>query len=161
MAVLEILEFPDPRLRTRAEPVTEVNDRIRALVADMDARLRRIAPPAGVAPLAAVYAPNGVTVGRGTVLAEIVERAGWRNLGSERGVDGFATLSLEQLLVAQPRMIVLDVTADGDGGSLAHGYLAHPALAALHAKTVVLPPPLSECVGPMTVDAIELLAAQR
>lgn len=133
----------------------------RALVADMDARLQRIAPPAGAAPLAAVYAPNGITVGRGTVLAEIVARAGWRNLGSERNVEGYGQLSLEQLLIAQPQLIVLDVTADDAGDSLAHGYLSHPALAALHAQTVVMPPPLSECVGPMTVDAIELLAARR
>ncbi|MFT4613014.1 MAG: peptide deformylase [Bacteroidia bacterium] len=35
MAVLEILEFPDPRLRTRAEPVTTVDDRTRALIDDM------------------------------------------------------------------------------------------------------------------------------
>ncbi|MCV6614365.1 MAG: peptide deformylase [Cellvibrionaceae bacterium] len=35
MAILEILEFPDPRLRTTATPVAEVNDEIRQLVADM------------------------------------------------------------------------------------------------------------------------------
>ena len=35
MATLTILEFPDPRLRTKAAPVAEVNDEIRALVADM------------------------------------------------------------------------------------------------------------------------------
>ena len=35
MAVLEILEFPDPRLRTRAKPVKEVNDATRRLIDDM------------------------------------------------------------------------------------------------------------------------------
>ncbi len=35
MAILEILEFPDPRLRTVAKPVAQVDDRIRRLVADM------------------------------------------------------------------------------------------------------------------------------
>jgi len=35
MAVLEILEFPDPRLRTVAEPVTAVNDELRQLIDDM------------------------------------------------------------------------------------------------------------------------------
>jgi len=35
MALLEILEFPDPRLRTRAQPVTEVDQAIRQLAADM------------------------------------------------------------------------------------------------------------------------------
>ncbi len=35
MALLNILKFPDPRLRTRAEPVTEFDDALRQLVADM------------------------------------------------------------------------------------------------------------------------------
>ncbi|MEO1035601.1 MAG: peptide deformylase [Pseudomonadota bacterium] len=35
MAILRILEFPDPRLRTKATPVAEVTDEIRQLVDDM------------------------------------------------------------------------------------------------------------------------------
>jgi peptide deformylase len=35
MAVLDILEFPDPRLRTCAKPVTEVTDDLRTLIDDM------------------------------------------------------------------------------------------------------------------------------
>jgi peptide deformylase len=35
MALMEILHYPDPRLRTRAAPVTQVDDRIRKLAADM------------------------------------------------------------------------------------------------------------------------------
>lgn len=35
MALLPILTYPDPRLRTVAEPVTVVDDSIRTLVADM------------------------------------------------------------------------------------------------------------------------------
>jgi peptide deformylase len=35
MARLEILQYPDPRLRTRAKPVAAVDDGIKALVADM------------------------------------------------------------------------------------------------------------------------------
>ena len=35
MAVLPILEVPDPRLRRISEPVADVNDSIRALIADM------------------------------------------------------------------------------------------------------------------------------
>lgn len=35
MTLLPILEFPDPRLRTVAKPVTEVDDKIRQLVDDM------------------------------------------------------------------------------------------------------------------------------
>jgi len=35
MAVLEILRFPDPRLRIKAKPVTAIDDSIRKLVEDM------------------------------------------------------------------------------------------------------------------------------
>ena len=35
MAKLKILEFPDPRLRTKAAPVEVVDDALRALIADM------------------------------------------------------------------------------------------------------------------------------
>ncbi|MEW6646638.1 MAG: peptide deformylase [Pseudomonadota bacterium] len=35
MAILNILHFPDPRLRTRAAPVSQVDDGIRRLVDDM------------------------------------------------------------------------------------------------------------------------------
>ena len=35
MAQLQILEFPDPRLRTRAQPVTQVDAALRTLIDDM------------------------------------------------------------------------------------------------------------------------------
>lgn len=35
MAILTILEFPDPRLRKKAQPVAAVDDRVRELVDDM------------------------------------------------------------------------------------------------------------------------------
>lgn len=35
MARLEILHFPDPRLRKKAKPVSAVDDRVRGIVADM------------------------------------------------------------------------------------------------------------------------------
>ncbi|MEW6984173.1 peptide deformylase [Colwelliaceae bacterium 6471] len=35
MAILTVLRFPDEKLRTKAVPVTEVNDEIRTIVSDM------------------------------------------------------------------------------------------------------------------------------
>ena len=35
MAILDILHFPDPRLRNKAKPVTQVNDEVRRLIDDM------------------------------------------------------------------------------------------------------------------------------
>lgn len=48
MALLPILHYPDPRLHTRASPVTIVDDRIRQLVRDM-AETMYAAPGVGLA----------------------------------------------------------------------------------------------------------------
>ncbi len=48
MALLPILEYPDPRLRTVARPVTDFDDRLRRLVADM-AETMYDAPGVGLA----------------------------------------------------------------------------------------------------------------
>lgn len=48
MALLNILEYPDPRLRTVARPVTRFDDRLRKLVDDM-ARTMYAAPGVGLA----------------------------------------------------------------------------------------------------------------
>lgn len=48
MALLNIIHYPDPRLHTVAKPVTEVNDDIRKLVADM-AETMYAAPGIGLA----------------------------------------------------------------------------------------------------------------
>ncbi|HET8711125.1 MAG TPA: ABC transporter substrate-binding protein [Spongiibacteraceae bacterium] len=168
---VEIMAVPKTLAQTRGY-ILHVGDLVGArteaqrLVDNMSRRLLEIdnlVESSSGAELAAVYAPNGMTVGRGAVLAEIIERAGWRNLGDTLPIRGYGPISLEQLLVAQPRLLVLDVTVAGNDNSIANGYLAHPALSALkqRARTVVVPPTLSECVGPNTIDAIELLAAQR
>jgi peptide deformylase len=48
MAILDILHYPDPRLHTVAEPVAQVDDRIRQLVKDM-AQTMYDAPGIGLA----------------------------------------------------------------------------------------------------------------
>ncbi len=48
MAFLDILEYPDPRLRTVAQPVTHFDDRLRQLINDM-AQTMYAAPGVGLA----------------------------------------------------------------------------------------------------------------
>ena len=48
MAMLAILEYPDPRLKTVAKPVTRFDDRLRQLVADMAETMYQ-APGVGLA----------------------------------------------------------------------------------------------------------------
>jgi len=48
MAILTILEFPDPRLRKKAVPVVDVDDDLRSLIADMFETMY-VAPGIGLA----------------------------------------------------------------------------------------------------------------
>jgi len=58
MAVLEILEFPDPRLRTVAEPVDAVDDDLRGLI---DSMLETMYDASGIG-LAATQVNKGIRV---------------------------------------------------------------------------------------------------
>lgn len=142
--------------------IAQMNDDLARLDADVRAIEKRDSE--GARPLAAVYAPNGFTPGKDTVMTEILHRAGFRNLAAEIGIEGYGQLSLERLLLADPDVLVFEATADmAGGGSIAHSYLQHPVLKSLTARipSATLPPPLSECVGPMTVEAIRRLVAVR
>lgn len=136
-----------------------------ALVAGMAERrvaLRREA--AGLPPkLAVIYAANGVTAGAGTLLHELLELAGLRNLAAELGIRGYGRLSIEQLLVHEPELLVIEGNIDAGGSSLAQRSLRHPALRDRFPaeRRVALPAALTNCVGPMNLEAVAMLLAAR
>src|SRR5690625_20342 len=149
-------------LREVAEMVGE-QARGEELVAAMEERLEALRSQAAARPprRAAVYGPNGVTAGAGTMLDDLMTAAGLRNLAAEQGGVGYRHLALEQLLAWQPEVLVLEAAEATGGASLAHRPVPHPALRALRQQlvTVALPAPLADCVGPMVVDALALLVA--
>lgn len=163
---VEIVEVPTSLTETAAH-IREVANLVgepeagEALLARMQQRMDRLQKKAASRPprLAAVYAPNGISAGRGTLIDEMLHMAGLRNLAAERGMQGYGHLPLEQLLAARPDVLVLDSPTTSNRDSLAHHYLQHPALARglAHTVRVDLPPRLSVCVGPMVVDALERL----
>ena len=61
MAILDILEFPDPRLRTTAKKVVEVDDSVRRLVDDMFETMYA-APGIGLAATQSVTRPQHIRV---------------------------------------------------------------------------------------------------
>lgn len=164
-----IVEVP-ASLAGAAELITEVGKQVgsearaAALRSDFEARLDRIAAVTDPQrPLAVIYTPNGISPGRNTVLSEVVERAGLRNLAAELGVEGFGELSLETLLSADPDLLIIEGERSEAADSLAHRQLQHPALTALHQRlpVVYLPARFTQCVGPATLEAIELLVRVR
>lgn len=131
----------------------------RALIADIDARLSRLAPRVGDKPATAlVLRPNGFTVGRRSLVDEILTRAGFVNLAVELGIESYGQISLETVALGGADILILNTTADGPP-SLAHEILGHPVLARLgdRLRIIAMPSKLWTCAGPAVIDAIELL----
>jgi len=101
--------------------------RAAALAAEVDAELadveRRLR---GVRPVRVLYYdPLGYTMGAGTVLDEILTRAGGHNVAVDLGVRGSGQLGLEALFAIEPEAIVVPRYAD-----------VVPALAALSGSSL-------------------------
>ena len=138
-------------------------ERAATVLAAMDAKLTAALP----APLAArvsalVVQPGGFTAGPGAFEHELLTAAGLEDAAARLGIRGYGYVSLEHLLIAQPRIVVA-AAYDTRHPSLAEAMLSHPALAKAAAATVVvrMPANLWDCAGPMNADAVALLAAAR
>ncbi len=105
------------------------------------------------------YSSNGVVIGSDTVENELMTRAGFHNLALDKNIVGFKQLDLEELILAQPKVIIIEAS-DVQAFSLAQEYVEHPALRSNHVKIIRLPSTLS-CVAPVAADAIESLMQQR
>lgn len=140
-----------------------VETRAETLIDQFDARLAalRIADPAA-RPLAIYLEPNGYTAGTGSLVDDIMRQAGLRNLGAELGIAGHGKVSLEQVLMAGPELLVLDQPGSAYP-SLATEFLSHPALQALAQRVprVMIPPRLWICGLPSSLDALEMLVDAR
>jgi iron complex transport system substrate-binding protein len=130
-----------------------------ALVADIDRRLARISVDRRRAPLRAIILrPNGFTVGPGSLVDEILARAGLANLAAGLDIGAYQQIPLERLALLDADALIVD--SDGfTAPSLATEALSHPVLAALsrHMKVVALPSRLWTCAGPALVDAVQTL----
>ncbi|MED5523156.1 peptide deformylase [Gallaecimonas pentaromativorans] len=92
MAVLNVLHYPDERLRTVAKPVAEVNDAIRELVSDM---------------FETMYAENGI--GLAATQVDVHLQVVVMDISEERN---------ERRVFINPKIIEADGQAMGDEGCL-------------------------------------------
>ncbi|MFM8609751.1 MAG: peptide deformylase [Burkholderiaceae bacterium] len=119
MALLSILRFPDPRLHTVAQPVAQVDERVRALVADM---LETMYEAQGVG-LAATQVDAhqrvivaDVSEGRNEPLVFINPEITWAS--DEKKINEEGCLSVPGIYDGVERPVAVDVRAlDGDGHS--------------------------------------------
>lgn len=123
-------------------------------LAQLDEARKQIKPVPGF-----WYSSNGVVIGSDTVENELMTRAGFHNLALDKNIVGFRQLDLEELILAQPKVIILEAS-DVQAFSLAQEYVEHPALRSNKIKIIRLPSTLS-CVAPVAADAIESLMQQR
>jgi len=131
-----------------------------ALIARMRAALATVPPPAGRAPLAVHYQRRGYVTGPGTLMDDIMRRAGLDNLAGRLRTGALAHVDLETILVSRPDYIVLttDPARARDWGAL---LLHHPALAqGFRGRMLYIPDRLTVCGGPSYPAAVLRLAAQ-
>jgi iron complex transport system substrate-binding protein len=132
-----------------------------ALVASFDGRLAEIGTPApGRRPTALVFNANGFTVGAGTLVDDIMTRAGLDNVAAHMKLGNYSQLPLEVAVRSDVDVLIISARRDGPP-SLATALLDHPALSKLGPKThiVVLPTNLWSCGGPEVAEAIARLRA--
>ncbi len=130
-----------------------------ALIGEIDARLAALARRVGEErPKALVLRPNGFTVGRGSLVDEILTTAGFVNLAAELGIDNYGQIALETVALGEADILILNTT-EGGPPSLAHEILNHPLIGRLgdRLRLVALPSRLWTCAGPAVIDAIEML----
>lgn len=130
------------------------------LVAEIKDRLAKLETVSsiGAQPVAAIYQPNGLTIGQGSLVNDLLRRAGLRNLAVERRIANYGALPLEWLLVAQPDLLIVNTGGDV-GHAMAYEVLSHPALMRrYHGNRVVsVPSAWWSCPGPRLVDAVQRL----
>lgn len=132
------------------------------LLAEMDARLARIPPAPPRRPLGAIFLGGSATIGKGEFVGDVMARAGFDNLAERIGIVGVAPLDMEILLAHEPDLLIVGSSWDGRV-SLASDRLSHPALRHAFAGKRLghMPEHLWTCAGHWSVEAVELLAAQR
>ena len=131
------------------------------LVASFDGRLAEIGTPApGPRPTALVFNANGFTVGAGTLVDDIMTRAGLDNVAAHMKLGNYSQLPLEIAVRSDVDILIISARRDGPP-SLATALLDHPVLSKLGPKThiVVLPTNLWSCGGPEVAEAIARLRA--
>ena len=164
-----VLELDDPnsydaavaQIREAAHVLGEAG-RGEKLITRMQARLAGLPPASGPRPRALVYGPNGYVFGAGSLLDDLIRRAGLRNIAAEQGMGRAGTVALENLLFDPPDLIFFERESERVS-SLADESLRHPALRRLAARIpqADISSRLWNCAGPDIAEVVVQMAAVR
>ncbi len=127
-----------------------------AMIARMDAGLARLPRPRRTG-TAAFYQRRGYLTGTGSLVDDLMHRAGLTNLAARLDRPALSRLTIEQMVAAQPDFLIVEDRAGGitDQGS---EMLDHPALRAI--PRLRLPQAWTMCGGPAYVAAARSLIDQ-
>lgn len=139
-----------------------------ALVADIDAAIAAAAPPpaassSGVRPISAlVFMPGGFASGPGTLMDEMMRRAGLTNAITRYGIRQSVSVPLEQVIADPPDLLLSGAPFPGSP-SWAERVMEHPALSRVsdRMQRAIFPEKLLFCGGPVLIETARTLAAAR
>ena len=132
-----------------------------ALIARIDRAVAGAAPPDPRRPAALLWLGGSNLVnGQGTLIGEMLERAGFRNASANYGVRYTGTLPLEYVVARPPDVVMTPERTDGANEESRRVGLR---LRALRPSTRVasFPPELFYCGGPSIIPAMQRLGAIR
>jgi len=127
-----------------------------AMVAELEARIAALAA-AAKPHRAAVLLAGGWTAGQGTMADALLGAVGVENMAARAGLRGHGALRLEELVAADPDLLVVEDAGDA-GASLSAALLAHPVLARGRARVLRMPARLWACPDLALADAAALVA---
>ena len=141
-------------------------ERAEQLLAKMDARITAAtATHTRLSPRAVLFRASGFTIGSQSLLNELLMLAGFNNLSAELQIREGGFLSIENLVMSKPDLIVFGDSRP-DYPSLAHDLLKHRALQrythldSSH-RSIMIPPRFWTCGGTFAATVVERLAATK
>jgi iron complex transport system substrate-binding protein len=140
-------------IRTVAQAIGHT-DRGEAMIARMDRDLAAL-PRAPRQKVAAYYQRRGYMTGTGTLVDDLMTRAGLRNLAADLGKPAIAQVSLEEMVAARPDYLIVESATDritDQGTEMLH----HPVLRDI--PRISLPQAWTVCGGPAYVQAARALS---
>lgn len=138
-------------------------ERGRALAHRIQAALAAAAPPPGTPRLTALtYQSGGFATAPGTMMDEVMRRAGLDNAASRYGLRRTGDVPLERL-IADPPDVLLAGEVEPGAPTWADRVLSHPALAHLAHRMhrASFPRRLTYCGGPVLIETAAVLARIR
>lgn len=107
-------------------------DAAQTLLNDYNAGLAALQSGVSDGPRAAIYSARGWTSGENTLSGQILKSAGLRNIATELGLPGGGVLPLEQLVLADPDVVI--TAQPYPGHSRAEEFRNHPVIRHLRAR---------------------------